>query len=383
MTKRLAILLSDPLTPILQKGEVTERYYNPCNFFEKIDFILCNDDQPKHDKLQIMAGNADITIHNLAMPKRFFWRSLGWHPFLMNSWLKQAQNLVETVCPVMVRSYGAHFNALMGQAIAHRASVPHMISLHNRPDVYTQDAPLKEKIHSFCNTGLALKVLAKADCSVAVYTAQLDFIKKSKNDNIQLAYNVINSKETRPKQDYAQNGPLKIMSVGRLIPGKNPTNILYALTQTPEATLTLIGDGPIRSRLEALCSTLNITERVHFIPSMDNNQLCSLLNDYDLFVAHNDYPGIPKAVMEPMLVGLPIIINEQSPYLEELSAPHVYPVQDTPTAYANAFQKLRNKSDRQYLGQQGRLYAESKWLPEHAEQRYANLYKQLLTRNFP
>ena len=42
--KKLMVIIPDKLSSLIEKGEVTERYYNPDNFFSEVHIVLTNKD---------------------------------------------------------------------------------------------------------------------------------------------------------------------------------------------------------------------------------------------------------------------------------------------------------------------------------------------------
>lgn len=99
--------------------------------------------------------------------------------------------------------------------------------------------------------------------------------------------------------------------VGRLSPKKAHCDLLAAYariaTAHPDTVLVLIGDGPLRRRLEKQVAQLQLSERVIFLG--DRNDVSDLLAGMDLFVHPTLSEGMPHAVMEAMAAGLPVIAS--------------------------------------------------------------------------
>ena len=100
---KIVIILSDRISNILNKGEITENYYNPGNLFNEVHFIILNDDKPDLKKLQYMVGNAKIFIYNLIKPNFIF--SLGYNKFLIKNFVKECLKIADKVKPNLIRSY--------------------------------------------------------------------------------------------------------------------------------------------------------------------------------------------------------------------------------------------------------------------------------------
>ena len=107
----LLVLITDRLTQLINKGEVTDRYYNPGDLFTDVHLVLCNDDAPDPRALQRMVGTARLTVHTLPAGISLFARTIGWRPTLLKNWAAGAVTLAREVRPSLVRCHGASINA--------------------------------------------------------------------------------------------------------------------------------------------------------------------------------------------------------------------------------------------------------------------------------
>jgi len=100
-----------------------------------------------------------------------------------------------------------------------------------------------------------------------------------------------------------------VMTVGRLNQVKNQALLIKAIgrlsNDRPALKLVLIGDGPERTNLEALTRTLDLDGRVLFAGERPDVQ--RLLPAADCFALSSDSEGAPKALLEAMACGLPIV----------------------------------------------------------------------------
>ena len=65
--RKMIILMYDDLNKLIKKGEIVERYYNPINYFKKIDFFLINQKKPLISNLKKMTGNAKVNFYNIKL----------------------------------------------------------------------------------------------------------------------------------------------------------------------------------------------------------------------------------------------------------------------------------------------------------------------------
>lgn len=109
----------------------------------------------------------------------------------------------------------------------------------------------------------------------------------------------------------AHSGPVRLVSVGRLSSEKGHDVLLRALsTLTAEGgdlALTIVGDGPERSRLTELAVALGVAERVRFTGVLTGRELAAELAAADLSVLPSRSEGFGVAVIEAMATGLPVV----------------------------------------------------------------------------
>jgi glycosyltransferase involved in cell wall biosynthesis len=68
-------------------------------------------------------------------------------------------------------------------------------------------------------------------------------------------------------------------------------------------SLTLIGDGPLRTELETLVNRLGINESVHFLGRLDHEQLPAILGTQEVFVSPARSDGNNISLNEAMAAG--------------------------------------------------------------------------------
>lgn len=108
-----------------------------------------------------------------------------------------------------------------------------------------------------------------------------------------------------------QSGGLRILNVGRLIPLKGQAELLRALAALRErevdATLTIVGDGPDRARLESLAAELKVTDLVKFAGAVGQDEIAGLYGAADVFCMSSFAEGIPVVLMEAMAMQVPVV----------------------------------------------------------------------------
>jgi glycosyltransferase involved in cell wall biosynthesis len=99
------------------------------------------------------------------------------------------------------------------------------------------------------------------------------------------------------------DGERLVVHVGALVPHKDQATLLRAFTQVPDASLLILGEGPLRGELEHLSRALGIEERVRFLghrsDALDYTALA------DLFVFSSKEEGLGTALLDALAVGVP------------------------------------------------------------------------------
>jgi glycosyltransferase involved in cell wall biosynthesis len=195
-----------------------------------------------------------------------------------------------------------------------------------------------------------------------------------------VAYNVINPTHLRQKGDYGLHRPVRVVSVGRLIPKKSPAQLIEAIGSLSDINLTIVGDGPDRDSLRAGVAAADLGSRITFMPAVANDKLCGMLADFDIFAVRSDYWELSKSVLEALLTGLPAIISRRPGQpVPELADDICVLVDNTPEAYRAALNGLiSNDVKREQLGRGAFAHARANWAPETTEAVFVDVYRNLL-----
>lgn len=149
------------------------------------------------------------------------------------------------------------------------------------------------------------------------------------------------SRQTRP-----ENGPIRLMSVGRLVEKKGFDRLIAALALLP-ATLdwhwTHIGGGGLKDLLQDQAKDAGVFDRITWRGACDQPEVIETMRASDLFVlpsrvaSDGDRDGLPNVLMEAASQLLPILSTPVSAIPEFIeSGTHGLLVQDKPQALADA-----------------------------------------------
>lgn len=112
-----------------------------------------------------------------------------------------------------------------------------------------------------------------------------------------------------------------LASVGALIPRKGQALVIRALAALPDAQLALVGKGEHEASLRALAANLGLTERVHFLGSLDHTALPQVLCASDAMVLPSASEGLANAWVEALACGTPLVISDAGGARELITGP--------------------------------------------------------------
>jgi glycosyltransferase involved in cell wall biosynthesis len=111
------------------------------------------------------------------------------------------------------------------------------------------------------------------------------------------------------------DGELRVLSVGRLAPEKNPLLLADVLARLlsgePRWRLLVCGDGPLEDELEARLSELGVRDRAEFLGYVPVEQgLVDLYRSSHLFLHCSWTEGVPQVLYEAFAQRLPVVATD-------------------------------------------------------------------------
>jgi len=129
-------------------------------------------------------------------------------------------------------------------------------------------------------------------------------------EKVRVVYNAVDLPDSLSPSSVPLASPVKVVTIGRLVPWKRVDMIIEAVGRCAGAGLVIIGDGPEREHLVTLTQQLQLSDRVYFAGQQSPADTLALLNACDLFVLNSTYEGLPHVVLEAVALGLPIIATD-------------------------------------------------------------------------
>ena len=174
---------------------------------------------------------------------------------------------------------------------------------------------------------------------------------------------------------------LTLVFIGRLAAVKDLGTLIRAVAlareQVRNLELWIVGDGPVRSELEALCADLGISQAVRFWGRQ--MQTSRFYAAADVFAMSSVSEGLPMSLLQAMSVGVPALVTEVGGMAEVVQMARcglMAPVGDW-RAMAGEIIRLAEDPDlRAHLGKCGRQTYEAEFTLARMEAEYMKLYVQ-------
>lgn len=159
---------------------------------------------------------------------------------------------------------------------------------------------------------IAVNIYPQLDLLISVSTALRKNIQEQIGTDSIVIPNMLGHEFLhKTKNEHRNNKIKKIITTGRLVEGKKFDLLIRALSNinTPY-DLNIIGNGPIKNKLELLIQQLNLTEKIHLLGHKNKDELVCLLEQSDLFVLPSQSETFGVSYIEALACGLPIIATD-------------------------------------------------------------------------
>jgi glycosyltransferase involved in cell wall biosynthesis len=180
------------------------------------------------------------------------------------------------------------------------------VSAHAK-DIWT--IPNWEKQEKLADAAFAVTCTAANAAHLAALAPEPDLVR--------LVYHGLDlSRFPAPPAARSREGPLRLLSVGRLVAKKGYDTLLAALALLPEALdwrLRHIGGGPLGDGLKAEAARTGIADRIDWLGKRNQIEVIAEMQAADMFVLPSriaddgDRDGLPNVLMEAASQALPIL----------------------------------------------------------------------------
>ena len=197
---------------------------------------------------------------------------------------------------------------------------------------------------------------------------------------VQLIYNGINTDNFNPSA--TKSASFDFIHVARLTPIKDQATLIAAFGLLRQHTslpcrLLLIGDGPLRTQLQELVISADLTDSVQLLG--ERQDIAVLMQQSQVFVMSSLAEGIPMTVLEAMASGIPVVATAVGGLPELIHADHgILVPPSSAEALAQAMQRYLEQPE--LVASQGKLCRQrvcEKFSEPAMVSQYLSLYRSI------
>ncbi len=180
--------------------------------------------------------------------------------------------------------------------------------------------------------------------------------------------------------------PVRILTVGRLVEIKGHEFVIRAISKLREQQCNLhydlVGDGPLRPKLEKLISALALRDVVTLHGACDGTAVKKLMANAHLFVlastsVEGDAEGQGLVLQEAQACGLPVVATEHGAFPEGILAGKsgfLVPERDVDALAGRLGFLIEHPETWPALGRRGREFVETRYDIRKLNQELINIY---------
>jgi glycosyltransferase involved in cell wall biosynthesis len=156
--------------------------------------------------------------------------------------------------------------------------------------------------------------LRNAAAVVAKSEGEREMIRQlTRKADVTIVPNGVDLNVFQPGDSIPDNGPLRLLCVGRLIARKGQNHLIEAVKRLTElgidVTLDLIGEGDERRAYESQTEKFGLTLKIKFHGYVPREQITKHYTRAHVFILPSYNEGMSVATLEAMAAGLPLIIT--------------------------------------------------------------------------
>jgi glycosyltransferase involved in cell wall biosynthesis len=200
---------------------------------------------------------------------------------------------------------------IVGPYVGRAAGVPVVVN-NQRNLNYWLRGRLKEALYGFANRLVVDAVLVNNEPAAAELRTRFS-VPASRIVNVGVGIDLDRFGKARANDGLARElglaGSPVVGMVAKLTPVKGHEFFLAAAQRVARehegVRFLVVGDGPLRGRLEETASSLGLDGRIHFVGARED--VDTLLKIMDVFVLSSTSEGSPNVIVEAMAAGVPVV----------------------------------------------------------------------------
>ncbi len=173
-----------------------------------------------------------------------------------------------------------------------------------------------------------------------------------------------------------------LITVGRLDSVKDFAQLIAAMPSVlavmPEVRLAIVGDGPLRTQLQNQVDGLQLQDQIELVGM--STEIDAWLQHASVFVSCSFYEGVPMALLEAMVYGLPVVVSDVTgnrDVVEHLRTGWLYDKASERCLTAALLAALQDCRQAQQFGQAAAIWVRGHCSQDAMGTAYHHLYQHL------
>lgn len=333
-----------------------------------------------HETVRIIRFPAWEPMHNYPLPK--------YAPFFLTpTFLRMLPALWDERPDVVISRTRFFATSLLALAYAKWHHVP-LLHIEHGSDYAAFNGKFKTLLGKYYDHTFGWIVLRFADRVIANSNASAAFVKRLSGCDATVIYRGVDTGKilaTEPDEDVLKEkgGKAAIVYVGRLIDGKGVADLLVALEalDRDDFICHIVGDGPERTRLEAMAKCPKLDGKVRFFGHREHGEAIAIMKAGDIVVNPSYGEGLPTSVTEAALAGKAIIATAVGGTPEIINGKddgYLIPPKNDGILAEKIGYLLDHPEVRERFGKNAHDEVIEKFSWDHAADRYLEVFAELL-----
>ncbi len=258
-------------------------------------------------------GIEEIYKSYFPLPGRFFQPVKGIWFFLFLAGL--IKKILKEYDFDLIHAHNAFPEGFCAILLKHFFKKPVIIScrgndLHKLPDNCLMRPMIK---HALCKADSVITVSKSLSRKAVDLGADPDKISVMPKGVDAGVFKPISKTKARQKLDLPQD-KIVVLSVGWLIPRKNPFSFTEVLKRYPESErrrflFVWVGEGPLQADMEKEIHKNSLQDNIRLVGRKNPEEVAMWMNAADIFVLVSFSEGMPNVLYEAMACGIPVIAS--------------------------------------------------------------------------
>lgn len=279
------------------------------------------------------------------------------------------------------------YSNILGTYAAHKAGIPAIATLHSITQRKDGKDWIRQQIEDYCLRHYATRILAVGNMVAQVHEGKhgkriLDVIP----NGIAQPQPITGTERERLRKEITGNGSKTIIvTVGRFARAKGYEDMIQAFSllkqKDMDPVLLMVGSGSTFNTIKEQISNQKLSQSV--ILAGERNDVSQLLASSDVYASSSHREGLPLAVLEAMMAGLPVVATSVGdiPNVVTNETGVIVPPHQPEMLAAALEDLIRHPEKRRAMGKAAQERAVSKYSVNVWMEKHLALYCDVLAQN--